>query len=406
VGVQLFFKDKVWKAISKKLKAVESTGGELEEASTQAVSSAVSVISPAVESNVSQSIPESTAPLPSPADFSLFQSLDRVDDPSLMSVFATPPQPVVVAAPIPTVLPVVVQTPQLYGWQFLGEGTYNKVYLSDEGKEVLKIQKNNIQTDAPERSVRLWNAINPELLFPARLLDTSQGTGWVCPFIKGEQASDSDMTEALIDIYNKTGRIVVDATAPKNFIKTPDGQVVCIDVGMAMQLERREEKEFSQLVRRHSVISLDRWSFLKSDYDPFFKECSEGYPETVKLVKALVLIKDNRPDMVNVDFLKTSPELVDKLATAYDEQNFLDDALDHLDEVFGFDVFMEIPQPTVTLSADVPPPLAEAPSVSELTEQDTSQTCRQFKTRLLNAIEHEPMPASTDEMDISSTVRP
>lgn len=35
---------------------------------------------------------------------------------------------------------------------------------------------------------------------------------------------------------------------------------------------------------------------------------SEIYLETVKMVKALVLIKDNRPDRVDVDFLKTSPE--------------------------------------------------------------------------------------------------
>ncbi|MDR3502518.1 MAG: hypothetical protein P4L79_08035 [Legionella sp.] len=413
MGVQLFLKDKVWKAISKKLeKAAENTGNELEELTPQAVSSAVSGIpSTGEESYVSQSIPESADFSSSPlffgaeeagnvvaTDFSPFQSLSHLDDMSLGSVFATPPQPAAVLPPTPDAQLAATyaeEPPQIDGWHFLGEGTFNRVYLSDEGKEVLKIQKTMNQADAPERSIRLWNAINPDR-FPARLLDTAQGIGWVCPFIAGEQASDSDMVDALIDIYNKTGRIVADATAPTNFIKTPDGQVVCIDVGMAIQLERREEKQFSQRVRRHSVTSLDSWSSLKSDYEPFFKMRSEIYPETVKMVKALVLIKDNRPDMVDVDFLKTTPELVGKLAKAYDRQNSLDDALGHLDDVFGCDVFMELPPPTAAPSSlDIPSP-----------EQDTSQACRQFKNRFISATEHDSMPASTDEMDISSTVRP
>ena len=411
MGGQLFFKDKVWSPLSKKV--VENTGSELEAGTTQAVSSAASGTSGVEKSNVSQSVPEVSSPRYSEAkeadnvvatNFSPLQSLARLDDMSLDSVFATPPQPAVVLPPIPDT-PLAgtyaQEPPQIDGWHFLGEGTFNRVYLSDEGNEVLKIQKIMNQTDAPERSVRLWNALNPDLP-PARLLDTAQGIAWVCPFIAGEQASDRDMVEALVDIYNKTGRIVADATAPTNFIRTPDGQVVCIDVGMAMQLEQRQEKQFSQRVRRHSVTSLDSWSSLKTDYDPFFKMRSEIYPETVKMVKALVLIKDNRPDMVDVDFLKTSPDLVEKLAQAYDRPHSLDDALGHLDDVFGFNVFIELPQPTSTLtitpSADVPPTTPH--SVSAVVEQDTSQTCKQFKNRFISAIEHDSMPDSTDEMDI------
>jgi hypothetical protein len=91
-------------------------------------------------------------------------------------------------------------------------------------------------TDLPERSVRLWNEINPDLEPEATLISTEMGDGWACPFIKGVQASDHEMSVALIDIFNRTGRIVVDATAPENFIKTPSGKVVCIDIGMALQI--------------------------------------------------------------------------------------------------------------------------------------------------------------------------
>src|SRR3989338_631154 len=128
-------------------------------------------------------------------------------------------------------------------WKKLGEGTYNVAYVSDDGKSVLKIQKSDDKTDTPERSVRLWNTINPDIPPPARLEQTEKGVGWVCPFIKGKQASDKEMSIALIDIYNKTGRIIVDATAPKNFVKLPfpRSRVVCVDVGMAIQMEQRDE---------------------------------------------------------------------------------------------------------------------------------------------------------------------
>lgn len=201
-------------------------------------------------------------------------------------------------------------------WIFLGEGSFNKVYKSKDGKEILKIQKDlSDSTDTPERSVRLWNAINSHLSPPARL----EGLGWVCPFIEGVQASDKEMADALIDIFNKTGRVVVDATARKNFIRTPAGETVCIDIGMALQFERREDKHFAE-IRRKSRVSLEAWKDLEDVYKPFLTECAKKNPTTVNVVKALVFIKDNRPDLYDATFLKTNPDLVDKLAIAYNVQ--------------------------------------------------------------------------------------
>jgi hypothetical protein len=220
------------------------------------------------------------------------------------------------------------------GWKVLGAGSYNTAYVSDDGKSVLKIQKGDAATDTPERSVRLWNSINPHIPPPARLENTDTGVGWVCPFIKGVQASDKEMSGALIDIYNNTGRIIVDATAPKNFVKTPppDSQVLCVDVGMALQMERREESLFTESIRRKSVVSLDTWRSLSGAYEPFFKQCQVTHPETVQTVKALVFIKNNRPDIFDVSFLKANPDLIKKLANAYDRQD-PKGALAHLDKV-------------------------------------------------------------------------
>ena len=217
-------------------------------------------------------------------------------------------------------------------WVFLGAGSYNKAYRSRDGEEVLKIQKTSDATDAPERSVRLWNAINAHIPPPARLANTEFGSGWVCPFVQGVQASDKEMATALIDIFNNTGRVVVDATAAKNFIRTPTGQVLCVDVGMMLQLERRNDPGFAPL-RRQSIVSLNMWRDTKSNYEPFLKTCAFTNPDTVNTVKALVFIKDNRPDIYDVNFLKTNPELVRKLAQAYDKQNVAG-AIAHLDTAF------------------------------------------------------------------------
>ncbi|MDI1353230.1 MAG: hypothetical protein PSV35_10775 [bacterium] len=214
------------------------------------------------------------------------------------------------------------------GWRKIGAGAYNTAYVSDDGKSVLKIQKNPTETDDPERSVRLWNEINPNLPPPAAVVRTELGVGWVCPFVKGAQASDQDMKNGLIDIYNRTGRIIVDAMAKENFVRTPANQVLCIDVGMAIQMERREEAFFAG-ARRKSIVSLNAWATLEDKYAPFFQSYSSKYPETVNTVKALVFIKNNRPDIFDTTFLKNDSKLIRELARAYDKQD-AHNALSHL----------------------------------------------------------------------------
>ena len=140
------------------------------------------------------------------------------------------------------------------------------------------------------------------------------------------------MSDALIEIYTNTGRIIVDATAIKNFVKTPDHQVVCVDVGLALQLERREETGFKTAIRRNSIVSLETWRDLSADFNPFFIS-HQGYnPQTVKTVKALLFIKNNRPDIFNVSFLKLHPDRVALCANAYDEQD-TQDAIAYLAEI-------------------------------------------------------------------------
>ncbi|MFJ1267112.1 hypothetical protein ACD661_00915 [Legionella lytica] len=208
-------------------------------------------------------------------------------------------------------------------WAFLGAGNYNDVYKSADGKCILKVQKNvDATTDSPERSARLWNLINPNLP-PATIIESEHGLGWVCPYIEGEQASDAEISLGLLDVYNKTGRIVVDATAPKNFLKTPSGDIVCIDIGMALRLENSDPQLSPQRLmdkEQHSIISEQAWNKYKGSYEKFFKGQQFPYPQATDTVKALLYIKEHRPDIVDVSFLKGKPEELAQLAKAFDEQ--------------------------------------------------------------------------------------
>lgn len=221
-------------------------------------------------------------------------------------------------------------------WGFLGEGTYNKVYVNKGRTCVLKLQKtfdtSLYDTDNPERSVRLWNEINshinlPALLYRATDLDKQGKTvelhGWIAPFITGRQSTDGEISRELINIFNRTGRIIVDAPSPQNFITTRDRDVVCVDIGLALQMERREEDELGQITRprKKSQESLNAWYDLNYDFsgspESYFDSVKKTYPNTVQTIKALLFIKEHRPDIINVDFLKSNPLLLRQLSDAY-----------------------------------------------------------------------------------------
>ncbi len=199
-------------------------------------------------------------------------------------------------------------------WEFLGKGSYNKAYVNQTKTEVLKIQLDSSETDNPERSVRLWNAINSDKGLPPARID-EQRKGWICPFVSGKQANDVEMRKALIDIFNKTGRIVVDAISPKNFLKTDKGSIICVDIGLAVQLERNEEQKFIQ--RRKSITSLNAWDNDRDLYIPYFRDNYRTTPQTIDTIKALLFIKENHPQSYDVSFLKNNLSLTQLLSNAY-----------------------------------------------------------------------------------------
>jgi len=231
-------------------------------------------------------------------------------------------------------------------WSFFAEGSYNKVYINEDHSKILKIRK-RIDThealyDEPYRSVRLWNLVNEHILPPACTVKISGKFAWVCPYIEGEQASDDEIKEALIDIFNSTRRVVIDAISARNFVKTAAGKIICVDIGLAVDIEVMEEAHLARRGRRASDVSCAIWTRMHHRYNQYLYENRYWYFDTIKTIKALIFIRKNRPDIFNVDFLKADPGYVNKLALAYDQQLMYQD-VDDVIRWLGYERGIDIP---------------------------------------------------------------
>jgi len=212
-------------------------------------------------------------------------------------------------------------------WTKIGNGAYNTAYRSEDGLEVLKIQiitsalATNVY-DTPKRSVRLWNKLNSHILPPAREVTIpGLGAGWICPYIEGRQSTDAEIREALIKIFNDTGRIIIDAASTRNFVTKADGQVVCLDIGQALELERRDgEFLVGGKPRRKSITSINAWRDQKESHIIYLNQpkMRRYFPETATTVKALLFIKQNYPDIFDVSFLKGNCAVISNLARSFD----------------------------------------------------------------------------------------
>ena len=121
---------------------------------------------------------------------------------------------------------------EMPGWHYLGEGTFNCVYQGtiNGSPVVYKVAKtftsnpsykSTVVMDIPSRSVRLWDEINPDLLPTACLYRE----GWIAPFVEGSKPAALEVCDALIELYQRTGRIVVDAISSGNFKKNKSGNL-------------------------------------------------------------------------------------------------------------------------------------------------------------------------------------
>ena len=119
------------------------------------------------------------------------------------------------------------------------------------------------------------------------------------PLYQADNRLIQKIAAKLIDIYQRTGRVIADATAQKNFLTTLSGEVVCVDIGMALQLDLQQRVVFSEAPkreRRGSLASQNAWDRLKEYYhETFFRHYSQYFPETTKTVQRPALFTNTPP---------------------------------------------------------------------------------------------------------------
>jgi hypothetical protein len=142
--------------------------------------------------------------------------------------------------------------------------------------------------------------------------------GWVSNYIEGRQSTDKEIKNALIDMYNYAGRIVIDAPAKKNFITDDHGKVYCVDVGMALRLINTDVATPDGRVRSKSIESLKIWR--DDEAIGAYWSGHKTHKNTINMLKALVYIQTGYPNIFDVNELRDDHESLDELVQAYDLQ--------------------------------------------------------------------------------------
>lgn len=205
--------------------------------------------------------------------------------------------------------------PQLnhLGWNYFSEGSYNFVYLSACKQLILKVPKEHHRyTEQPQRAIKVFSEIHPEWAHQTKMFQYMHLQGWIMPYFIGRPANDAEVAKQLIHIYQRTGRIVLDAPSKQNFICTPFDEIICIDVGFAFRIQ-------SNLVHSVSHTSLVQWSSFKNDFNHFFLRPYNmtNFQQTTHIIQALLFLQTHLPHFKDCEFLFDYPHTAKYLAYCY-----------------------------------------------------------------------------------------
>ncbi|RUR05836.1 hypothetical protein [Legionella sp. km772] len=249
-----------------------------------------------------------------------------------------------------------------YEFKFLGQGSYNVAYLVIEqttGRRlgVFKFPITPMPTDPAideqlyldasldtvERSIKIWNEINPSM--PARKfsgrINGRTYNGWLSPFIVGRQAYDVEIVSILIDIYKRTGRVIVDAVGARNVLTQIDGSPICIDIGFALKLDAvygplpriRDRKRHGD---RPDFAGVAQWRTLQlSNFEHYYDDYKALRPFSINVIKALLFLNRHKPNLRTVDFL-FHQYIAEKLSEAYVQELFKPEQFDGGKAVFNW----------------------------------------------------------------------
>lgn len=224
-----------------------------------------------------------------------------------------------------------VWTPLVDRYGFELRGGFNFVFIDQTKTLIFKIQKEKriMEMDEPERAVRVWNEIHspPKDKEAYVYVDEELGKGWICPYIDGYQPPDSELASAVLEVFNRTGRIVVDAPSPRNFVKEKKtGLIYCVDIGFALRLNAHDKSNSHHKLSRRtpSIASMEGWKKIEEAYSRkagfFDQTSSDGKSETVAIIKALLFICSRRSEDFNANFLKENTSAIAILEAAYNAE--------------------------------------------------------------------------------------
>lgn len=202
---------------------------------------------------------------------------------------------------------------------WLGQGNYNAVFTAkypgeDKPTRVAQLKKISIHNledhsrvltlaDDPAREKRLLMEIHPDVFTDKNTrvitvrINGDVYAGLEMPFIPGQATALRKLPSLLLDIYLRTGRIVIDGIARGNFLtyKTAQGKekTILIDVTFAVKLAAKCQAA-EQEAMASSQTSIDVWDSMRSVYVEFFKDCikkSDDYVPAIEMIKALVVLQ-------------------------------------------------------------------------------------------------------------------
>lgn len=170
-------------------------------------------------------------------------------------------------------------------WKEIGAGTYNKTFVSEKPFTwqvnsapitqlwVMKTRKCNDPLNHAKRAVELWNTINPK--HPAVLY--SEKNSWLAPYIPGKYASDKQVQQKLIEIYQDTRLIVWDGCGLGNML-VHNGKAFCVDVDQAFL---KDDKTSEEAIKGIGLKT----------FNQYWKDYQIEMPKSVATIRTLIFLE-------------------------------------------------------------------------------------------------------------------
>lgn len=208
---------------------------------------------------------------------------------------------------------------QLVKWLPVGEGSFNKTYISKDVFEyiinginykqrwILKNPKKDRVDDLNEemndskRAVRLWNELNSKT--PA--IELPELGGWLAPYFGDTAAKDIEIAKKQLDLYREHRRIVVDGCGKKNFLSF-NGEIIIVDVDQALHSDSPTSERIL-----NEIVELGKKNSVCEKYWDDFSE-HHNMPRSVQMIKTLLYLESQLPAIKILDkYIKA--DVIEKL---------------------------------------------------------------------------------------------